>query len=65
MNVPVQVIAGASHNTSDYGDFAGDRSQNLRWIVKHSRELCEQHNLLFTPTSFEQMLVEAQQVNSY
>ena len=65
MNVPVQVIVGVSHNTSDYGDFACDRSQNLRWIVKHTRELCKQHNLEFTPASFEQMLAEAQCVDSY
>ncbi len=65
MNIPLPVIIGASHNTSDYGDFACDRSRNLRWIVRHTRELSEQHSLAFTPASFERMLREAQQVDSY
>jgi hypothetical protein len=65
MNVPVQAIAGASHNTSDYGDFDNDRSQNLRWLVRHARDLCGQHGLALTPASFSNMRDEARCVGSY
>ncbi len=65
MNVPVKVIAGASHNTSDYGDFECVRSQHLRWVVRHTRELCRQYGLDFVPASFERMRAEAQRVDSY
>lgn len=65
MSIPVHTIVGASHNTSDYGDFACERSQNLRWIVRHTQELCQQHNLKFVATSFEKMLAEAHQIDSY
>ena len=65
MDVPVRMIAGASHNTSDYGDFESDRASNLSWIVKHARELSETYGIEFTPGSFEQGRSEAQRVNSY
>ena len=65
MNVPVRGIIGASHNTSDYGNFDCERSQNLRWLVKHTQELAGLDSLDFTPGTFEEMRLEAKRVDSY
>ena len=65
MNVPVLVIDGASHNNSEFGDFENYRSQNVRWMVRHTKELCEQYGLDFATSSFEQILSEAKRVDSY
>ena len=64
-NVPVRTIIGASHNTNPYGDRSTYQSQNLDWIVEHTRQLAQEHNLEFTPASFTQIKAEADRVNAF
>ena len=63
--VPVRIIAGASHNTIPYGQFDSFQAQNLRCVVKHTQELAEERGLHFVPASFADILAEAQRINSY
>jgi hypothetical protein len=62
---PLRTIIGASHNTNPYADRSTHQSQNLDWIVRHTRELAELHGLQFTPASFLQIMQEGERIGSY
>ena len=64
-HVPVRMIVGASHNTNPFGEFDTFQSQNLRWLVQHTRALAEEHGMDFVPASFAQVTAEAQRLASY
>lgn len=63
--IPVRTVIGASHNTNPYGDRSTHQSQNLEWIVRHTRELAELHGLQFAPASLFEIMREGERVGSY
>ncbi len=64
-DIPVRAICGASHNTNPFGDRTTHQSQNVGWVVRHTKELAGEHDMAFTPASFETMRQYALQVESY
>jgi hypothetical protein len=63
--IPVRAIIGGSHNTNPYADRATHQSQNLDWVVRHTRELAAQHGLDFSPARFREIKEEADRIGTY
>ena len=63
-NAPVRAITVASHNTNPYGDQSTYQSQNLAWVVEHTRQLAREHALEFTPARFVEIKAEADRVGA-
>ena len=62
---PVRAIIGASHNTNPFADRTTHQSQNLDWVVEHTRQLAEEHGLDLAPASFRAIKAEAVRLGAY
>ncbi len=63
--IPLRMIAGASHNTNPFGQRDSFQSQNVRYFTRYAKELIEARGYDFTPASFLQMFEEGERVDSY
>ena len=62
---PIRTIIGASPNTCAFNDTSTHESQNLGWVVQHTRDLAVEHDLAFTPANFDAMRQQGEAVDSY
>lgn len=63
--IPVRTIIAGSHNTPPFGQRDSHQARNVVWVIRHTREAAASHGLTFRPAHFEDILDEANRVDSY